>query len=131
LGDPTCEVEGTYVSTTRAGDWLARVGAHGLGDLAAGTCAVHPGGIVIGVSEPWFIPADALMAVALSPGMAGKFYGRDRIVVFTWISPDGGADGRRPPSGGEGLDTGFAPRYRADVAALADAARALLKGSTA
>lgn len=129
---------GTYVTSTLAGDWLARVGAHGLGDRSNATLTIRSDGAGAGVlverdgAPDLFVPAAAVEAVALSPGMAGKFVGRDRIVVVTWrvpgsaMAPGDGRSVETAPDATVRLDTGFLPRHRADVAAVLDAARALV-----
>jgi len=117
-------VEATYVTTTLGGDWLARVGAHGLGDRSVAAVSVHDAGVLVERTgaDPVFVPADAVRRVALAPGMAGKFVGTDSIVVVSWLAP---ADATAPATV---LDTGVRPRHPADRARLVDAVRALAAG---
>lgn len=130
-------LDALYVSSTLEGDWLARVGAHGLGDRAQGEVTVHDGGLHVarrGAPDLW-VPATAVRGGALTPGMAGKFVGKEAIVVVTWSVPAEPvpAAGERTP--GETatpaadpqvrLDTGIMPRHEEDVARLLDAVRAL------
>ncbi len=71
-------LDALYVSSTLAGDWLARVGAHGLGDRAQAQVTVHDGGLHVarrGADDVW-VPAAAVEDVALTPGMAGSSSGR-------------------------------------------------------
>ncbi|MBD5787533.1 hypothetical protein IF650_15280 [Cellulosimicrobium terreum] len=123
-------LDALYVTSTLAGDWLARVGAHGLGDRSRATVTVHDGGVHVartGAPDLW-VPADVVDGAGLTPGMAGKFVGKDAIVVVSWSVPveplpaDPDAAGA-PPAGPDPvrLDTGLMPRRRDDVARLLDA----------
>lgn len=110
-------VEATYVSTTRAGDWLDRVAAADLGVRSPASVEVYDAGVQIrrtGARDV-FIPATALRAAATAPGIAGKVVAGDGLVVLTWQAD---ADDAR------GLDTGLRPRHAADrprlVAAVTD-----------
>ena len=70
---PEDAVEATYVSSTRAGDWLERVVAHGLGLRTAALVSVHPSGVLVArtkAPDVW-VPAGALRAVGTSSGQAG------------------------------------------------------------
>jgi hypothetical protein len=118
-------VEATYVTTTLGGDWLARVGAHGLGDRSVAAVSVHDAGVLIERTgaDPVFVPAAALRGAGLAPGMAGKFVGTDSIVVLSWLAP---ADATAPATV---LDTGVRPRHPADRARLVEAVRALAAGT--
>lgn len=109
LGAPrTGPIPATYVSSTRAGDWLDRVAAHDLGARSTATVQVFDSGIVIERprAESLFIPATHVVSAALTPGMAGKFVGREAIVVVTW-KPSG-------PGDSLALDTGLFPAHKAD-----------------
>ena len=121
LGDARTEpLDATYVSTTRAGDWLDRVGAHGLGVRSAATVQVFDQGVVVrrrGAPDV-FVPRAALRAVGTSGGMAGKVVGGEGLVVLTWVpSPD---DDPR------GLDTGLRLRHRQEADALLAATQTLI-----
>lgn len=103
----TAAFDATYVSTTRAGDWLDRVGAHGLGVRSAATVQVFDAGVVLrrrGAPDV-FVPRAALRAVGTSGGMAGKVVGGEGLVVLTWTSAPGPEDDPR------GLDTGLRLRH--------------------
>ena len=123
-------LDALYVSSTLAGDWLARVGAHGLGDRSQAQVTVHDGGLHVarsGAPDVW-VPAAAVGGVALTPGMAGKFVGKEAIVVVTWTVPAEPvpADAPEAPVHPEvRLDTGLMPRHDHDVARLLEAVRAL------
>ena len=115
-------VEATYVSSTLAGYWLARVGAHGLGDRATARVSVHDAGVVIDRdgADPLFLPAAALHRASLAPGMAGKYVGTDGLVVLTWtVPPD-------PQVGALDLDTGLRTRHPEDRSRLVDAVTHLI-----
>lgn len=82
----TAALEATYVTSTRSGDWLDRVAAHGLGLRTPATVQVHDAGVVLRRrgAEDLFIGRDALRAVGTSPGMAGTVVGGDGLTVLTW-----------------------------------------------
>lgn len=118
-------VEATYVSSTLHGDWLARVGAHGLGDRALSRVSVLPQGVVVeraGTSDLW-IAASSVRSAQLAPGMAGKYVGADGLVVITWTVDDD--DAGEPVV----LDTGLRTRHATDRGALVDAVRHLAASS--
>ncbi|WP_369372591.1 hypothetical protein AB1046_04080 [Promicromonospora sp. Populi] len=132
-------VEAVYVSTTLHGDWLARVGAHGLGDRSSALVSVHDsdpgqysdpghdgsgreGGVLVerdGADELW-LPVDTIRSAGLAPGMAGKYVGADGLVVVTWAVPE--ADDVDAAL----VDTGLRTRRPQDREALVDAVRNLL-----
>ncbi len=120
LGEP---VEAVYVSSTRAGDWLDRVVAHGLGVRSPARVQVHADGVLLartGAPDVW-VPARALRGVGTSSGQAGKFVGRDELVVLTWV-PD--------PRTGTPLDTALQVRHDDARPALLAAARTLVAAPT-
>jgi len=119
----TAAFDATYVSTTRAGDWLDRVGAHGLGVRSAATVQVFDAGVVLrrrGAPDV-FVPRAALRAVGTSGGMAGKVVGGEGLVVLTW-TPGPAA----PPDGVRGLDTGLRLRHPHERDELRAAAQTLI-----
>lgn len=105
--DLLAPTDGIYVSTVRAGDWLDRVVAHGLG--ARSTAVLSAGGAPGAAGVQWrrqgapdvFVPACDLVGVRLGRGQAGKFTAEPGIVVLTWRL------------GGDLVDTAFRPRERA------------------
>lgn len=127
-------LDALYVSSTLAGDWLARVGAHGLGDRARAVVTVHDAGLHVartGAPDLW-VPATTVQGAALTPGMAGKFVGKEAIVVVSWAVPaepapaePAGDLSAREPAEPVLLDTGLMPRHDHDVARLLDAVRDL------
>lgn len=119
-------LEATYVSTTASGDWLARIGAHSLGDRARAEVTVYRGGVVVDRdgTAAVLVPATCLRGVGTAPGMAGKFVGRDGLVVLTWEIPtDGAVDAVT-------VDTGLRLRHQADNARLLTATGALITPSS-
>ncbi|WP_201850788.1 PH-like domain-containing protein [Myceligenerans indicum] len=112
-------VEATYVSSTLHGDWLARVGAHQLGDRALARVTVLDSGVLVerdGSRDVW-LPVSAIRSAQLAPGMAGKYVGADGLVVVSWaVSGEGG-----PVL----LDAGLRTRHATDRGALVDAVRHL------
>lgn len=115
-------LEAVYVSTTLHGDWLARVGAHGLGDRSNSLVSVHDGGVLVereGADDLW-VPVHAIRSTSLAPGMAGKYVGADGLVVLTWAVPE--ADDVAAAL----VDTGLRTRRAEDRGALVDAVRHLL-----
>ncbi|HZX03601.1 hypothetical protein [Kribbella sp.] len=107
--DDTRGVEGVYVATTSAGDWMDRIAVHELGVRSIADLAVSADGLIFhrqGAADV-FIPADHLTGVRTDRGIAGKVTAeKSGLVVVTWNH-----DGRS-------LDTGFRPRRKADTAAL-------------
>ncbi|MHA7133040.1 PH-like domain-containing protein [Oerskovia turbata] len=115
-------VDMIYVSSTLAGDWLARVGAHRLGFRSNATVTVRRAGVLIerqGAPD-LFVAASALEAVSLAPGMAGKFVGEDGLVVLTWTVPAAGA------APATRLDTGLRTPLAPERATLLNAVRELV-----
>jgi hypothetical protein len=102
-------VEGVYVATTSAGDWMDRIAVHELGVRSTADLAVSADGLIFhrqGAADV-FIPVDRLTGVRTDRGIAGKVTAeKSGLVVVTWTH-----DGRE-------LDTGFRPRRKADTAAL-------------
>ena len=132
-------LEALYVSSTLGGDWLARVGSHGLGDRSRAVVTVHAGGLHVartGTADLW-IPADAVSGAALTPGMAGKFVGKEAIVVVSWTVPaepvpatDGTPADTTPAPVPVALDTGLMPRHDDDVPRLLDAVQTMADART-
>jgi len=110
-------VRATYVSSTRSGDWLARIDTPELGVRASALLSVHEAGVVIERPGPGtlFVPAAALRGTSTTSGMAGKFVGHDGLDVLTWLSPDGLL-----------LDTGLRLAHRGDRTPLQDAVTRLI-----
>ena len=119
VGTPLVEpVEGTYVSTVRAGDWLDRVVVHGLGVRSAATLHAGAAGVWLERrgARSVFVPAADLRAVRTETGIAGKYTVGEGLLVIRW---------RR---GDVELDTGFRPRQWATASVLATTLQPLVPG---
>lgn len=116
LSEPRTDVEGTYVVTTRAGDRLDRIAAHGLGVRGDAVLSVGQDGVAVlrAGSPDFFVPAGDVREVGTTSNMVGKAVETDGIVVL------------RYEIAGTGLDTGFRPRYHQQKAELLGALRALI-----
>lgn len=117
----TGEIDGEYVSSTTAGDWLERVATADLGYRSRGFVQVFEQGVLFTRSgaKDVFIPADAISEVQTSPGMAGKFVGKQGLVVITWTVAAKFEDGTD-------LDTGFRSARSADQTVLLEAVSKLV-----
>jgi hypothetical protein len=109
-----------YISTTRAGDWLERITANGLGVRSRAAVEVFESGVrILRTGAPdLFVPSAALRDVTVAPGIAGKVVGGDGIVVLTWVAT---------PDDPRGVDTGLRPRHAADREHLVDAIVPLIR----
>jgi hypothetical protein len=117
----TADVDGVYVSTTTAGNWLDRLTAHGLGSRSAATMAVTGAGVswLRQGAPDVFAAADALVRARRADGIAGTVMPPGGIVVVTWRL------------GSTELDTGFRPGSAADAERLVAAVQRLAHaGST-
>jgi len=88
---------GLYVGTTIAGDWLARVSAHGLSERGAARLLLTEDGVTIERAKRGrlFLPGRSIEAVRVEHAHAGKVFGEGGLLVITW------------ELGGRVLDTGF------------------------
>jgi len=119
LGEALVEpVEGLYVSTVRAGDWLDRVVVHGLG--VRSDAVLHAGTAGLWLDRRGargvFVPAADVLAVRVETGIAGKYTVGEGLLVVRWR--DGEVE----------LDTGFRPREWATSAVLAATLQSLVPG---
>ena len=103
-------VEGTYVSTTTALSRLERVTVEGLGNRARATLLITRGApeqlvrIERQGETSVLITGPRLVSVRRDRGMVGKFVGGNRLLVLQWRA-----------DGGDLYETGFLPRYKADL----------------
>jgi hypothetical protein len=83
-------VEATYVSTTRAADWLDRVAVHGLGVRSSARVLVAPEGVLVtrGGAPDVFTPAADLSAARRETFRAGKAVPGSGLVVWDWSLGD-------------------------------------------
>ncbi len=118
-------VEGLYVSTVRAGEWLDRVVVHGLG--VRSDAVMHAGTAGLWFSRTGardlFVPAADVLAVRVESGIAGKYTVGEGLLVVRWRTAGG--------PGAPELDTGFRPREWATSAVLAAALQPLVTGGPA
>jgi hypothetical protein len=109
-------VEGVYVATTTAGDWMDRIAVHELGVRSTADLAVSEAGLTFhrqGAADV-FIPVGHL-TVRTDRGIAGKVTAEaSGLVVVTWTHD------------GHELDTGFRPRRKADTAPLTESISTLI-----
>jgi hypothetical protein len=119
LREPDLAVEGQYVATTTAGDWLDRLAVHSLGLRTNAVVELHGPDVLIRRSgaPDLFLAADRLDGVRLERGMAGKFVEADGLVVLSWRL------------GTNAVDTGFRTRHAADKKPLLAALTALTENS--
>lgn len=102
--------EGIYVSTTVAESRLERVTVEGLGNRAKATLIISRGRAeeLVRIDRQGeatvIVPAARLISARRERGMVGKFVGSRRLVVLRWKADDGAI-----------YETGFLPRYKADV----------------
>ena len=107
---PQVIAEGTYVSTTTAESRLERVTVQGLGNRARATLIVSRGEVdeLVRIDRQGeatiIIPAARLISARRDRGMVGKFVGANRLVVLQWRAENGDI-----------YETGFLPRFKADV----------------
>jgi hypothetical protein len=108
--------EGTYVSTTTAASRHERVAVQGLGNRSRATMVVRRGAPDELVrferqgEADVVVPKARLVDVRRDRGMAGKFVGASRLLVVRWKADDDAI-----------YETGFLPRYRADLERLESA----------
>ena len=79
-------VEGLFVGTTTAGDWLDRIAVHGLSDRGAGWLTVTGAGITIerdGLPD-LHLPMRDIRAAAPGTRLAGKVVGTDGLLLIDW-----------------------------------------------
>jgi hypothetical protein len=102
--------EGTYISTTVAQNRLERVTVEGLGNRARATLIVSRGDVdeLVRIDRQGeatvIITAARLISARRGRGMVGKFVGANRLVVLQWKAENGDI-----------YETGFLPRFKADV----------------
>ena len=79
-------VQGLYLGTAIAGDWLDRVAVHGLGVRSRAEIYSTARGIAI-VREgapSFFIPRADIVGVRVDRGVAGTVRAKDSVIVVTW-----------------------------------------------
>jgi hypothetical protein len=115
--EPVLELEGRYVGTTTAGDWLDRIVAHRLGmrSLVELTLTAEGLNVVRPASVSFFVPIEALRGARTDRGIAGKVVPEGGLLVVTW------------EHGGKLLDTGFRADHPSEHENWVTAVEVLLK----
>ena len=80
------ETSGLYVGSSLAGNWQARVAAHGLGVRAVAALTGYRQGVLLERkgAEPLWIPRAAIVSVRTDRRLAGKVMTRDGLLVIRW-----------------------------------------------
>lgn len=114
--DPLLELEGRYVGSTTAGQWLDRIVAHDLGvrSLAELTLTEQGLRVVRPRSKDFFVPAAALRGARTDKGIAGKVMPEGGLLVITW------------EHGGTLVDSGFRGEHPGDHPAWVAAVESLI-----
>lgn len=83
-------VEMRYVGTASDANWNDKIAHAGLSNRGFAEVGVHPLGVVIdrGVGGVLFVPRNAIVAVGLAKGVAGRAYGKDGVVALRWVHAD-------------------------------------------
>jgi hypothetical protein len=79
-------VPGFWVGTTSEHDWLDRIAVHGLADRAKAELEVRTDGVHVqrDAMPALWMPFDALVHAGTGDALAGKYMGRDMLLVLTW-----------------------------------------------
>ena len=98
------ELEGKYLGTTTAGNWLDRIVAHHLGDRSLVELTLTGEGLTVvrPASADFFVPVAALRGARTDERLAGKVVPEGGLLVVTW------------EHGGTLLDSGFRADHQAD-----------------
>lgn len=109
-------VQGLYVASTTAGDWLDRIVVHDLGVVSRAEIEVGPQGVLVRRegARQLFIPREALLEARPERGIAGKVYERGGVLILTWRL------------GGRLVDTGLRADTADEQAAIISAVRDLV-----
>lgn len=115
-------IEGIYVSTTTHGDWLDRIAAQDLGYRSSADVSVYQHGVLFERpgARDLYIPAQSIIEVTQTPGMAGKFVGGDGIIVTEWHV------GAKYSDEETRLDSGFKTTRKQDRALLVNAIKEII-----
>ena len=85
-GDLSEPVEGLFIGSATAGDWMDRIAVHDLGVRSRAALAWGEPGVWIDRvgARSVFIPAADVIGVRLDRGIAGTVKAKDSVVVVTW-----------------------------------------------
>ncbi len=105
VGTATITTRGLYCGCTMSPEWNERITAGDLGYRSKAVLNRYPEGILLERirAKPIWIPQDAIIAVRMERGIAGKVVVRIGILAIRW----------RLPSGVE-IDTGFRANHRTE-----------------
>ncbi|GAA4814442.1 transporter [Tomitella cavernea] len=116
LSRPTVdETSGLYVGSSLAGNWQARVTAHGLGVRAPAALTGYREGVLVERqdAEALWIPRTAIVSVRTDRRLAGKVMTKDGLLVIRWRTA--GVDGAvEIDTGFRGDDKAVYPRWLAE-----------------
>ena len=114
-------VEGVYLGTTSAGDWLDRVVAHTLGRRSPASVTVTTAGVIVDRTPErrLDIPVSALREVRTDRAGAHRAGRTEQLLVLTWAH------------GGRRLETVVRPRRHTDLEPLKAAASRLVADEAA
>ena len=79
-------IEGLFIGTTTAGDWLDRIAVHGLSDRGAGWLTLTRDGVTVerdGMAD-LHLPIGDIAAAAPGTRLAGKVVGTDGLLLVDW-----------------------------------------------
>lgn len=107
VGAATTPTRGLYCGCTMAPEWNERITAGDLGYRSKAVLTRYPEGILLERirANPIWIPQEAITAIRMERGIAGKVVARIGILAIRW----------RLPSGVE-IDTGFRASHRGGYA---------------
>jgi hypothetical protein len=113
----TAAIEGTYLASTTADQWLDRIVVHSLGVPSKAFVTVRADGVAVErEGEPdFFVPLPAMTSVRLDRGIAGEVYEAGSVLILSWKLGDAA------------LDSGFRAQKTDDQIALAKAIKTLLE----
>jgi hypothetical protein len=113
-------VEGLYIGTATAGDWMDRIAVHDLGVRSRAWISWSEDGIFLERvgARSVFIPRGDVAGVRLDRGVAGTVKAKDSVIVVTWRLGDAVIDtGFRADDavGHRAVLDGFTSTYHVDV----------------
>lgn len=87
MGEP---VEGLFIGTAMAGDWMDRIAVHDLGVRSRAAISWGAEGIWLNRvgARSVLIPAGAIEGIRLDRGVAGTVKAKDSVIIITWCLGD-------------------------------------------
>lgn len=110
---PVMEIQGYYLGTSPADNWMRRITANGMGAPGRALACLGEHGVVLRrQGEPdLFIAADQVTGAELGRGVAAEVAEKDGVVLWFWAAGD------------NALQTGFRPDAPTDVALVLGASQ--------